>query len=277
MGCAGCAMHKDPQPSEGPINPRGPQQFEGPQQSDEPSAIWRTPDNLRAPINLRSPINLRGPSNLRSSQQSEWPSAIWMDPTIEGPYQSERPTAIWRAPAIRGVASNLRGSQQSDEPPLIWGALPTWEVPSNLRGPSNMGSQQSEVPSAIWRAPAIWGALNNWGSDPWELLSFRQAFFQCCNEVNHLQNCSTSRWLLCSVIYIQWGLYCPNVAADVASDCCEIEDHQKLYKLPCIKTAEWPGNVVNRKIFQIAWHLKSSRHFCAWESSQTNILTFRNW
>ena len=42
------------------------------------------------------------------------------------------------------------------------------------------------------------------------------------------------------------------------------------------KEVERPGNVVNRIIFQKVWHLKSSRHFCAWEGSQTNILTSKN-
>ena len=61
MGCAGCAMHKDPQPSEGP------------QQSEEPSVIWRVPDNLRGPINLRSPKQSERP------QQSESEKIIYFD------------------------------------------------------------------------------------------------------------------------------------------------------------------------------------------------------
>ena len=245
---------KDPRQSEGPNQSEESHQSEGPQQSQKHSAIWMALSNLNGPHDLRGPINLRGPQQYEGPQQSEGPPAIsgalsnLMSPRqSEGPYQPERSPAISGAPAIWGL-SNLRYPQQSD------------------------GPQQSEEPSTIE------------GRTPESCYHFVKLSSNAVNEVNHLQNCSTSRWLLCSVIYIQWGLYCPNVAADVASDCCEIrtiifkiEDHQKLYKLPCIKTAERPGNVVNRKIFQIAWHLKSSRHFCAWESSQTNILTFRNW
>ena len=95
-----------------------------------------------------------------------------------GPKQSEGPLPSERPPAIQGAPSNLRGPQQSEGPPAFWGA------PSNPRGP-----QQSEGPSAIWRGPINLrgphqsegpqqseGLPAIWGSDPWELLSFRSSF-----------------------------------------------------------------------------------------------------
>ena len=124
----------------------------GPQPSEGPPSIRGAPTIWGALSNLKGLDNLRGP------QQSEWPRQS------EGPHQSERPTANWGAPAIRKA-------------PAIWGAL------SNLKSPwQSEGPYQLERPPAIWGATAIWGVsaiwgtLSNWGSDPWELLSFRSSF-----------------------------------------------------------------------------------------------------
>ena len=101
MGCAGCAMHKGPQPSE------GPQESEGLLQSEGPSAIWSAKNDLRAPSiwgalsNPRGSSNLRGPSNLH-----------------------ERPSAIWRASDNLRGPIYLRGPQQSEGPQQsIWELL----------------------------------------------------------------------------------------------------------------------------------------------------------
>ena len=187
MGCAGCAMHKGPQPS------RGPQQSEG------PSAIWRVHDNLRGPSiwgassNLRGPNNPRAPSNLRGPQQSEGSPTIW------GPHQSEGPPAIW-GPAICGALSNLTGPRLSDGPQQL-----------------RVGPLRAVVISLNLSSNAV-------------------------NEVNHLWNCSTARWLhyalsstlsdVCTV---------PHVVADTRTIIFKIEGHQKLYKVPCQKSgwATW--------------------------------------
>ena len=102
MGCAWCAMHKGPQPSEGPHQYKGPSailkgplQSRGLHQSERAPAIWDAPEISR------------GSSNLRGSQQSEGFRKS------EGPYQREGPPTIWRGPI------NLRGRQQSEAPPAI--------------------------------------------------------------------------------------------------------------------------------------------------------------
>ena len=185
MGCACCAMHKSPQPSEGPPAIRGT------------PVIWGALSNLKGswgphqsegPSNLRRSGNPRGSSNLRGSQQSEGLPTIWgilstwegpnnlrrsqqseTPQKSEGPHQSKEPQQP-EAPQQSEVPQNPEGPQPSE------GLSAIWKAPDNLRALST------------WGAPTIWGALNklkgpgnlmapgNWQSDPWELLSFRSSF-----------------------------------------------------------------------------------------------------
>ena len=175
MGCAGCAMHKGPQPSEDSKHPRGSQQSEG------SPTIWRAPSIRGAPVIWEALINLKGPRQSERPCQPEGPPAILGAQQYGGPQQSG-------------------GPRQSEEPPVIEGQTPE------------------------------------------SCCHFAQAFVHAVNEVNHLQNCSTARWLyyalsstlsdVCTALH---------VVADVASDWTiifKIEAHQKLYEVPCQKS-DW--------------------------------------
>ena len=71
--------------------------------------------------------------------------------------------------------------------------------------------------------------------------------------------------------------------ADVASEAATVATFERSFsKLKLIKNytkyharkaAEQPGSVIDiARMFQKAWHLKSSRHFCAWEGSQEDLI-----
>ena len=207
MGCAGCAMHKGPQQSEGPL------------------AIWWAPAICR-----RAPRKLKAPS-VWGTQQSEGPFAIW------------GASAIWGAPATQGQSF------------------------SNLGTPATLG------PRAIW----VQG--------PWELRTVAISLkFSCdaVNEVNHFRNCSLTIMLcqlhsLCTAFMLLLKLPVTVATYERSFSKLKLIKNHLRKTMSVWRTVERPGNVVNWKSTCLkAWHLKCSRHVCAWEGSQTNILTFQN-